>query len=186
MNQTKQVRILAISLSSRGFGYAVMEGERALVIYGNKSVKKDKNVNSLVQIDKMVTRYQPDVLVLHDVNAKGTYRALRIKALHRRVIKLAKKRKLKVKEISVTWLRSQLLGDPKGTKHEMAEMLAKEFPNELASRLPPKRKAWVSEDGRMDTFDAVALAVAFSMKRKSFGFSSVMPRPANAGSSFTR
>ena len=45
----------------------------------------------------------------------------------------------------------------------MAELLAKKFPDELASRLPPKRKPWKSEDSRMDIFDAVALAVAFRM-----------------------
>jgi len=59
-----------------------------------------------------------------------------------------------------------LLGNPKGTKQEMAELLAKKFPDELASRLPPKRKPWKSEDKRMDIFDAVALAVAFRMERK--------------------
>ena len=36
-------------------------------------------------------------------------------------------------------------------------MLAMQFPDELASRLPPKRKPWKSEDGRMDIFVAVAL-----------------------------
>jgi hypothetical protein len=45
----------------------------------------------------------------------------------------------------------------------MAELLAKQFPDELASRLPPKRKAWTSEDARMDIFDAVGLAVVFRM-----------------------
>jgi len=43
-------------------------------------------------------------------------------------------------------------------------MLAKQFPDELASRLPPKRKTWESEDSRMDIFDAVALAVTFWLK----------------------
>jgi len=41
-----------------------------------------------------------------------------------------------------------------------------QFPDELASRLPPKRKLWNSEDSRMDFFDAVALAVVFRMREK--------------------
>jgi hypothetical protein len=57
-----------------------------------------------------------------------------------------------------------LLGNPKGTKQQMAELLVMQFPDELASRLPPKRKTWESEDGRMDIFDAVALAVVSRMK----------------------
>jgi hypothetical protein len=67
-------------------------------------------------------------------------------------------------------MRSLLLGNPKGTKQEMAEKLAKDFPDELASRLPPKRKLWKSEDSRMDIFDAIALAVVFRFKNvKSLG-----------------
>ena len=56
-----------------------------------------------------------------------------------------------------------LLNNESGTKQEMAEALAKQFPDELASRLPEKRKAWKSEDARMDIFEAVALAVAFQI-----------------------
>jgi hypothetical protein len=42
----------------------------------------------------------------------------------------------------------------------LATAVAQRFPDELAARLPPKRKAWASEDARMDIFEAVALAVA--------------------------
>lgn len=51
-----------------------------------------------------------------------------------------------------------------GTKHALAEILAKQFSEELASRLPPKRKAWMSEDYRMDIFDAVALVLVLRFK----------------------
>ena len=159
----KQFRILAVSLSANGFGYAITEGN-ALVEYCNKVFLSDKNANSLTNIDKLIVRFQPEVLVLHDVNAKGTYRAPRIKGLHRKVVALAKKRKLKVVKLSKIELRTLLLNDPKGTKHDMAERIAKLFPDELASRVPPKRRDWTSEYARMDIFDAVGLVVAFRMK----------------------
>jgi hypothetical protein len=162
---SKQLRSLAVSLSSRGFGYAVMEGDNALILYGKKVFEDDKNAKSLTSIESIITRNQPNVLVLQDVNAKGTHRAPRIKKLHRKVVALAKKRRLKVAKISGKELRSLLLDDEAGTKQAMAELLAKRFPDELTSRLPPKRKAWKSEDARMDIFDAVALAVAFQMKK---------------------
>jgi hypothetical protein len=160
MNQTPaQFRSLAISLSSRGFGYTVMEADNRLIAYGNTVINQDKNVRSLVYIEKLITRYQPDILVLQAVNAKGTHRAPRIKALHRKVTALAKKKKLKVATISGRELRIALLGNEAGTRQEMAELLAKKFPAELASRLPPKRKSWQSEDARMDLFEAVGLVV---------------------------
>ena len=63
MNKThnKQFRILAVSLSANGFGCAVMEGN-ALVEYRNKVFLADKNTHSLTNIDKLITRFQPDVL----------------------------------------------------------------------------------------------------------------------------
>jgi len=166
MTHNKQFRIAAVSLSANGFGYAIMEGN-TLVEYRNKIFYTDKNANSLIHIDKFIVRYRPDVLVLNDVNAKGTYRAPRIKELHQKVVKLAKKHKLKINKISNIELRTLLLNDPKGTKHEMAECIAKQFPDELASRVPPKRKLWTSEANRMDMFDAVGLAVALHIKEES-------------------
>ena len=45
----------------------------------------------------------------------------------------------------------------------MAETLVNIFPDELATKLPRKRRAYDSEEVRMDMFDAVALALAFRM-----------------------
>ncbi|MEI8288176.1 MAG: hypothetical protein WCH99_01785 [Verrucomicrobiota bacterium] len=163
MTHNKQFRIASVSLSANGFGYAIMEGN-TLIEYRNKMFLADKNANSLTNIEKFMIHYRPDVLVLNDVNAKGTYRAPRIKELHRDVIKLAKRHKLKTVKISNTELRTMLLDDPKGTKHEMAERIAKQFPDELAARVPPKRKPWKSEANRMDIFDAVGLATAYQVQ----------------------
>jgi hypothetical protein len=163
-NQPKRFRILAISISSRGFGYAVLQGDGWLVDYGKKIINKDKNARVLGHIEKLIASKQPDVLVLHDMNAKGTHRDPRIKQLHRNIITMARKLKLKVMKISPIELRRLLLSNATGTKHEMAELMAKQFPDELALRLPPKRKPWKSEDTRMDIFDAVELAVASRMR----------------------
>jgi glutathione S-transferase len=56
---------------------------------------------------------------------------------------------------------------PKGkaTKHKIAQMLAERSPDELASKLPPKRREWNSEFRQMDVFDAMALAEAFRRRK---------------------
>jgi hypothetical protein len=167
MNQTtsKHFRILAVALSTRGFGFVVMEGQKTIIEFRGPRADGDKNAQSLAKIEKLLNFYRPGVLVLQDVEAKGSRRAPRIKTLNRQIKRVAEKHKIEVKLISGKQLRTLLLGNPKGTKQEMAEQLAKDFPDELASRLPPKRKQWKSEDSRMDIFDAVALAVVFRMKR---------------------
>jgi hypothetical protein len=166
MNQTtsKDFRILAIALSTGGFGFVVMEGQRTIIEFGRRVADGDKNAQSIAKAKKLLNFYRPDVLVLQDVEAKSSQRYPRIKTLNRQIKRMAEKHKIKVKLISKEQLRSLLLGNPRGTKQEMAEMLAAQFPDELASRLPPKRKPWKSEDARMDLFDAMAMAVAFRLK----------------------
>jgi len=175
MNQTasKQIRVLAVALTARGFGYCVMENQ-AILESGNKGVEGNKNSQSIYKIEKLLKQFLPSVLVLQDVNASGCRRAPRIKTLHRQVIELAGKHKLKVELLSGKLLREVLLGDTKGTKHEMAEMLAKKYPVEIAAKLPPKRRPWENEDGRMDMFDAVGLAVAVRMRAGSINRNKVI------------
>ena len=165
MNHTqKQFRILAIALSARGLSFAVMEGEDSLVAWGGKQAEGDKNAQALAKAEKLLDLYKPGILVLQDMEAKGSHRYPRMKRLNRQIIKAAGTRKIKVTLISGERQRSLLLGDTNGTKHEMAEMLAQRFPVELGSRLPAKRREWESESSRMGIFDAAALAVAFRMR----------------------
>lgn len=164
-NQPTTVRVLAVSLSSRGFGHAVMEGDNRLVDYGHKVLNDDKNARSLAHVEKLIVRNAPDTLVLSDVNAKGVHRAPRIKDLNQRILALAKSHKLKTVKISALELRNRLLGREVGTRQEIAELLAARFPDELALRLPNRRKPWESEDARMDIFEATGLAVAASPRQ---------------------
>lgn len=164
MNQYNPFRVLSIALTTRGFGYAVIEGEHRLIAYGRKKVAGEKNIRTLAAVKKMIAKYLPNLLVLYDVNAKGIHRSPRIKRLHSHVVTMAKQHKLKTTEISRIEVQRLLLGDAGGTKHEVAELLARQFPDELASRLPPRRKWYDPEDGRIDIFDAVALVMASRLK----------------------
>jgi Holliday junction resolvasome RuvABC endonuclease subunit len=152
-------RILAIAPSTKGFGYAVLEGDKMLVDWGVKSVKGDKNSRSIEKVEELIAHYEPQVLVLEDTVAKGSRRSARIQALTKRVIVLAEGRSIKVAMFSQKQVRRVFCGDGCGTKHALAEIIAERFPEELGFRLPAKRRAWTSEDSRMDIFDAVALAL---------------------------
>jgi hypothetical protein len=107
----------------------------------------------------LIAHYQPEVLVLQDM--KDSRRSARIKALSRKIIAMASTRKVSVKLFSEEQVRRTFFANGKGTKHAVAEILAQRFPEELASRLPPKRKPWMSEHYQMDIFDAVAVGLAF-------------------------
>jgi len=51
------------------------------------------------------------------------------------------------------------------TKHQIAGAISSTFP-ELAPRLPPPRRTWMSEDEGMSVFDAAAFAVAHFQLRE--------------------
>ena len=157
--QPKHFRILAIAPSTRGFGFAVLEGRETLVDWGVKTVKGDKNIQSLAKVEDLIAHYQPGTLVLEDTSAKNSRRSPRIRKLCQQIIKMASNRKVSIKLFSRDQVMKTFIPDGRGTKHAFAEIIAKRFPEELGSRLPPERKPWMSEDSRMNIFDAVALAL---------------------------
>lgn len=168
MNKISQKfpRILAIASSTVGFGFAVFEGQDTLVDWGVKSVKGDKNRQCLVKVKELIAQYQPGVIVLEDTSAKGSRRGPRTRALTKKIISLASTSKVKVNLFSQKQIRKTFFADGKGTKDDLAEIVAKRFPEELGHRLPPKRRAWMSEDSRMGIFDAVALALLVNLSRR--------------------
>jgi len=152
------MRILAISLSSRGFGFAVMEDGATLVDWGVKSAKGDKNKDCLRQLKTMLDLFYPSALVLEDAGTKGSRRAARIQKLTEQIAAQAKGQKVRVRLFSQAKLMQQFFPAGDGTKHDLAVLLVARYPEELGAKLPPKRKSWQSEDARLDMFKAVALA----------------------------
>jgi hypothetical protein len=96
---------------------------------------------------------------------KNARRDPRIKRLNRQIIAMAKKEKLSVALFSDAQVKKVLLAGEKGTRHDLAEMVAKRFPDQLAFNLPPKRQIYKSEDSRMDFFYAVALALTLRLQK---------------------
>src|ERR1035437_2564684 len=92
----KYPRILAITPSTKGFGYAVLEGQKLLVDWGVKSVTGDKNAGSIEKVEEMIAHSDPQVMVLEDIAIKGSHRSPRIKTLTKRLITVTERRTLKV------------------------------------------------------------------------------------------
>lgn len=160
-------RILALAPSTRGVGFAVLEGKDSLVDWGVKSVKGDKNSQSLLKIEALIAAYQPGALVFQDFAHKDSRRSARIRTLGRQVVEVAAKLKVSVTLFSNEQVRQVFFEDGQGTKHAIAEVLAQRFPEELGFQLPPKRKLWESEDHQMAVFDAVALVLVYVCRRQS-------------------
>ena len=163
---SKYIRVLGIAPSSYGCGFAVMEGENTLVDWGVKRVEGgNKNVRCLSNVGNLIAHYRPSVIAIEDTRPKECRRSSRIRALIEKIAIMAKDERVKVKRCSRKQMNLEFLSDEQGKKHALAEYLAARFPEELRSRLPPKRRLWTSDDCRMDIFDAVALAEYFLRSR---------------------
>ncbi len=65
-SSTKVKRVLAIDPTTKGFGFAVMEGPEKLIDWGVKGVRGSKNSECLRLISGLIDQYQPDVIVVED------------------------------------------------------------------------------------------------------------------------
>lgn len=161
----KEMRVLGIAPSSRGFGFAVLEGDN-LVEWGVRTAKREnKNSKLLAKVKDLLTMCQPEAIILEDISPP-VRRASRIRDLHTEIIEAARTERIKIVILPRRKVREAIVSDESGTKQEVAEMLAKRFPEELGAHLPRKRKAWMSESHQMAMFDAVALVFTFRLKQK--------------------
>jgi hypothetical protein len=153
----KYPRILAVALSTRGFGFAVLDGVDTLVDWGVKSVSGDKNAGSISKLEALLSHYNPEVIVLEDFIARK--RAPRIRRLARSILTQAGNKDVKITLFTRKEMREAFSDTGQSTKQGRAAFIAQKFPDEIGFRLPPKRKPWMSESYSMDIFEAVALAV---------------------------
>ena len=55
--------MLAVDPTSRGFGFAVLEGPQDLIDWGVKQVRARKTSRSLKAIQELMQRYRPEMIV---------------------------------------------------------------------------------------------------------------------------
>jgi hypothetical protein len=158
--RTAEARVLAIDPTHRGFGYVVFEGPDLLVDWGERNIRGQKNAGSVEAVTRLIERYQPDVLVVEDPSSADCRRWPRVQLLIRELGVQAARTNITIRRLSRAGVRKVFGASGASTKYEIARAIASRFP-ELALRLPPERKPWMSEDARMAIFDASAFALAF-------------------------
>jgi Holliday junction resolvasome RuvABC endonuclease subunit len=157
---TKEKRVFSIDPCTRGFGFAILEGPEKLIDWGVKEARTNKNEESLRLIRQLLTRYEPDVIVVEDYARKGSRRCRRVQDLIEGITKLAAEAKIKTRSVSHAEVNMAFASQGAVTKYQIATAIAQKCA-EVGPRLPPVRKPWMPEDYRMPIFDATALALTF-------------------------
>jgi hypothetical protein len=153
-------RVVAIDPTSRGFGYAVLEGPGFLVDWGTKDAGRADDAKSLFHTAALIKHYRPDVVVLEDTRDAASRRCERVRNLIATVERFALDAGIAVTLIARHQVQHLFGASAATTKYRVASLIAGHFA-ELAPRVPPIRKPWMSEDARMSIFDAVAFALTY-------------------------
>ncbi len=149
-------RVLALDVRPRSFGFAIFEGPDQLLDWGVKSFRRGVNAVRIPlqrKVASLLDEFLPAAIVVKQA------RLLRARKTTKAVLREAKTRGIAIRFATAGAVRKVIAAHARN-KHELASALAAHYP-ELASRLPPKRKIWQSEDYRMSIFDAAALGVVF-------------------------
>lgn len=158
---TNQCYVLALFPSTRGMAFALFDSPLSLVDWGHVSIKGDsRNLKCTDAAKRLIERYVPDVVVLEDTSKRIHSRGARIAALNQAFVTLAVLQGVEVLRLPSKEIRQRFEAVGARTKEERAKMIANMLPA-LSHKLPPKRKAWMSEDPRMALFEAAALALGY-------------------------
>lgn len=149
----RTLRVLAIDLSAKGFGYALIDAKWGLLDHGFSTFGKQGDAAFVARLSTHIERGRPSVLALENLYAPSQRpAALRRQAL---AIQFVADRQMGLCQVSRTIVRA-FFGEV--TKAAIAAAIANRFP-ELRRRRPRVRALWQAEDTRMNLFDAAALAL---------------------------
>ena len=157
-NNANPKRVMAISPTSRGFGFVVFESQTSLIEWAVKTVRQKKEESTLAKVLKLFRLYKPETVVVEDY--QDSRLGKRNQKLLSAICDLAGREGLKSRRFSVSRVKRIFRTFGAKTKHEIAKAVSQQLP-ELTSLLPPPRKAWESEGYRMPIFDAAALALTY-------------------------
>lgn len=151
--------VLALHPTARGFGWIVFEGPFSPHDWGNAQVKgAEKNDKCLSQIAKLLSRFEPETVVLEAFEKRCSARADRIARLGRAIVALAGESSIEVAVYTRGEVKACFATVGAVSRQQVAEAVARSIPA-LAHRIPKPRKPWESDHPRMALFSAAALVL---------------------------
>lgn len=150
----RPTRTLAIDPTGKGFAYVLLEGRELLLDWGLAQAKHSRVNGICRRVTRLIERTRPDLLVVEE--PQGSRRGSRAQGVIRTIAALGDRENVAWCMVTRAQIR-RAFGRPE-SKYEIARAIVELFP-ELSHRLPPKRRAWMSEDERMGLFDAASFAL---------------------------
>ncbi len=175
MKQQHFQRTLALYVTRRGIAFTFFTSPNTLHDWGTKEVRgTDKHADTLQHAQTLISRFQPDLLVIEDAESKGSRRAPRIRTLYRAILRSSVCKTVTVETYSREDIRKVFETVESTTKHEINCAIVRLIPA-LLSRQPPKRKfSGETEPAAQGIFDAATLACTSFVKHKQLDIQSTV------------
>lgn len=148
-------RLIALDPTRRGFAYVILEVPHNLVDWG---VVHAEGAACVKRLEQLLGKYVPEKFVIEDYTTSEYRRSQMVKDFLWSLEMLALVKGMGACRVARKAVR-QRFAEHGTSKQAIAKLLADMFP-ELRPRLPRARKPWMSEDKRMNIFDALSFAVA--------------------------
>jgi hypothetical protein len=139
--------ILAIDLRHRRFGYAVFEGHRQLRDSGLKVYRAVGEVEAAMaskRLEVLLKSFSPSAIVVKRERWDRAQTSSHIRSLVEATTRVASAHSVSIMLIGDDDVRKTFRNMGCETREEIAAALARIFP-ELLWKLPPKRRAWQSD-----------------------------------------
>lgn len=155
----KNVSVLGLHPSSRGFGWVLLEKPGVPFDWGAAQIfGSRKNARAMKRIERLFDKYRPAILCLEQFEEAPSRRTVRIRNLYRRIVEAGKSRRMEVRIYGRGQI-AEALEATSSTRDDIAAVVAARLPA-LRPRLPRSRKPWDNERPTMAMFSAASCALA--------------------------
>jgi hypothetical protein len=164
MSDTQAKYVLAVHPTQRGLGWVLFDAPLSIIDWALSDVSDDITASTLARITTTLTRYSVQEIVMESSGGDHSRRSYRIKSVEAQIERLAHHNCLEFRSIPRSEIERCFSSVTGKTREAIADRIAYLFP-ELRPRLPPHRKSYMSDDGRMAIFIAASAGIAaFGLK----------------------
>ncbi|MEI9933207.1 MAG: hypothetical protein WDM89_22415 [Rhizomicrobium sp.] len=149
--------VFAVHPTTNGFGWILFEQPDMPLDWGIATAKAGRKLRIVNRFERLLTRHDPDVLVMEVFEGSGSNRSERIQALCHTFIRSSAARGLDTQVYDREAVRDCLGLPMRASRHDVTTSIARRVAD-LSHRLPRKRNLWNAEDPRQSLFHAAALA----------------------------
>jgi hypothetical protein len=158
MKHDGYMRILALEVRYRRFGFVVLEQKpMRLLDCGTRSFTSPAVL--IERLEPIIAMFDPCVIVVRRPGHTSVVHLEGVESNLRTIRLESTRRSIPMEFVTVHEVR-RVFHESGTTKDAIAATIAKTF-SELHWKLPPRRKAWISEGHNMVIFDAAATGLAY-------------------------